>query len=159
MVIATFLFVYFFQYVADTRPTQGTAFVHKHTISVVHPGENGKLSEKTVEIDSTLTQKDRGTRIVEELQRNGYLPQNVSLQDMIIDSEGTIYVNFTKDILHAIGKEDGITFVYVLVNSFLASFRYAKKVQFLVDWKPVYTLGGVVYTYLPLEFNEHVMED
>jgi hypothetical protein len=160
LIIVTFLFVYFFQYMADTQPKQEIVRVEKHTVSLLYPGNDGKLSEKTIEIDSAATQKDKGSFIIGELKKAGLVPESLSLQEIIIDNEGIIYLNFTKDLLKgAAVKNDDIGIVYTIVNSFLASFRYTKKVQLLVDWKPVYTLRGTVYTYLPIEFNKQVMED
>ena len=114
----------------------------------------------TIEINSAATSKDKGGVIIDELKKVSLVPESLSLQEIIIDNEGVIYLNFTKDLLQgAAGKSDDTGTVYAIVNSFLASFRYTKKVQLLVDWKPVYTLRGTVYTYLPIEFNKQVMED
>lgn len=160
LVVATAFFVYFFQYVADTQPKKQIVPVEKTTVSLLYPGDNGKLIENIVEIDNTATQKDKGSFIINELQKNSLIPGGISLQEMIIDSEGIIYLNFTKELFQGVaGKNDDIGIVYAIVNSFLASFRYTKKVQLLVDWKPIYTLRGTVYTYLPIEFNKQVMED
>jgi hypothetical protein len=160
LVIATALFVYYFQYIADTQPKKQIVRLEKTTVSLLYPGYNGKLIENIIEIDNTATQKDKGTFIINELQKNGLVPAGISLQEIIVDAEGIIYLNFTKDLLQGVaGKNDDVGIVYAIVNSFLASFRYTKKVQLLVDWKPIYTLRGTVYTYLPIEFNKHVMED
>ena len=160
LIILTSFFVYFFKYMADTQPEKQVVRVEKNTISLLYPGNDGKLSEKTIEIDSAATPKDKGGIIIDELKKVGLVPESLSLQEIIIDSEGIIYLNFTKDLLQgAAGKSDDTGTVYAIINSFLASFRYTKKVQLLVDWKPVYTLRGTVYTYLPIEFNKQVMED
>lgn len=159
LVIATFLFVYYFQYMADTEPEK-VVRVERNTLSLLYPGNDGRLSEKIIEIDNTATQKDKGSLIMSELKKAGLVPETLSLQEMIIDNEGIIYLNFTKDLLQdPAGNNDDTGMVYAIVNSFVASFRYTKKVQFLVDWKPAYTLRGTVYTYLPIEFNKNVMED
>jgi hypothetical protein len=142
LIILTSFFVYFFKYMADTQPEKQVVRVEKNTISLLYPGNDGKLSEKTIEIDSAATPKDKGGIIIDELKKVGLVPESLSLQEIIIDNEGIIYLNFTKDLLQgAAGKS------------------YTKKVQLLVDWKPVYTLRGTVYTYLPIEFNKQVMED
>jgi hypothetical protein len=160
LIILTSFFVYFFKYMADTQPEKQVVQVEKNNISLLYPGNDGKLSEKTIEIDSAATSKDKGGIVISELKKVGLVPESLSLQEMVIDNEGIIYLNFTKDLLQgANGKSDDIGTVYSIVNSFLASFRYTKKVQLLVDWKPVYTLRGTVYTYLPIEFNKQVMED
>ncbi len=49
--------------------------------------------------------------------------------------------------------------VYSLVNSFATSFKDVRKVQLLVEGEPIYTIAGLVYTYMPLEFNRELMED
>lgn len=159
LVVATFLFVYYFRYVADTQPKRQILRVEKNTVSLIYPDDNGRLSENIVEIDGTATQKDKGNFIINELKTKGLVPGGISLQEMTIDDDGIIYLNFTKDLLQSVAGNDDIGIVYAIVNSFLASFRYTKKVLILIDWKPVYTLRGTVYTYLPIEFNKQVMED
>lgn len=159
LVIATFFFVYFFKYRADTQPPKYIVRAEKNTISLLYPDENGKITENIIEIDSTATQKDKGTLIINELKTKGLVPDGTTLQEIIIDAEGIIYLDFTKDLLQGGPSDDDTGMVYAIVNSFLASFQYTKKVLILIDWKPVYTLRGTVYTYLPLEFNKHVMED
>jgi tRNA A-37 threonylcarbamoyl transferase component Bud32 len=160
LIIVTALLVFFFQYMADSQTKRPVVRVEKNTISLLYSSKDGKLSETIVEIDNTGTLKDKGIAIVGELKKAGLVSEDVALQDLVIDSEGVIYLNFTRDLLQGTANRvDDIATVYALVNSFLASFRYTKKVQLLVDWKPVYTLRGTVYTYLPMEFNKQVMED
>jgi Sporulation and spore germination len=160
LIIITALFVYFFEYMADIKPKEQVVRIEKNTISLLYPGDDGKLFEKVVEIDNNATPKDKGNTIVSELKKTGFVSEGLSLQELVIDNEGIIYLNFTKDLIQgAAAKTDDIGAVYAVVNSFLASFRYSKKVQLLVDWKPLYTLRGTVYTYLPIEFNKQVMED
>lgn len=159
LVIATFLFVYFLKYGTNTQPAKHIVRVEKNTISLIYPDDTGKITENIVEIDSTATQKDKGMSIIHGLKTKGLVPDGTSLQEMIIDAEGIIYLNFTKDLLQGAPGTDDIGMVYAIVNSFLASFQYTKKVLILADWKPIYTIRGTVYTYLPLEFNKHVMED
>ena len=160
LIILTAFFVYYFQYMADTQSKKQVVRVEKNTVSLLYPGNDGRLFEKTIEIDSTATPKDKGVTIISELKKAGMVSESLLLQEAVIDNEGVIYLNFTKDLLQGdTNRNDEIGTVYSIVNSFLASFRYTKKVQLLVDWKPVYTLRGTVYTYLPIEFNKHVMED
>lgn len=162
LVLIAAFFVYYFQYGPDSRVKEKASAPEKITISLLYPGQDGHLAEKTVEIVGSPTQADRANTIMAELKKIGLLSETVMLQEMVIDSDGVIYLNLTKDILlHDDGgvTKDTIALVYGIVNSFLASFRSTKKVQLLVDWKPVYTVGGIVYTYLPLEFNRQVMED
>jgi hypothetical protein len=145
---------------AETQPKKHVVKTERNTVSLLFPGKDGKFSEKVVEIDNSASLKDKGATIVSELKNAGLVPEGLLLQELVIDNEGVIYLNLTKEILQGVAdKNDDIGTVYAIVNSFLASFRYSKKVQLLVDWKPVYTLRGTVYTYLPIEFNKHVMED
>jgi hypothetical protein len=160
LVVATGLFVLFFRYVAPTEPKKQVVRVEKQTISLYVPTDTGKLREMVVENGNSATPKERADRIIEELKNSGLLPRPLSLREMLIDNDGVVYLNFSKDL--RLGSEwqgDEIAAVYSIVNSFLGSFRYTKKVQLLIDWQPVYTLRGVVYTYLPMEFNKQVMED
>lgn len=160
LVIITALFVYYFQYMAETQPKKQVVKTEKNTVSLLFPGKDGRFFEKAIEIDNTATLKDKGATIISELKKARLVSEGLLLQELVIDNEGVIYLNFTKEILQGVAdKNDDIGTVYAIVNSFLASFRFTKKVQLLVDWKPVYTLRGTVYTYLPIEFNKHVMED
>ena len=49
--------------------------------------------------------------------------------------------------------------IYSLVNSFIESFRDAKRVQLLVEGQPVYTRSGLLYVFEPLQFNKDVLEE
>ncbi|HNQ46116.1 MAG TPA: GerMN domain-containing protein [Syntrophorhabdus sp.] len=159
LLVATFVFVYYFRYMANIQPQRQVIQVEKNTVSLIYTDNNGKLAEDILEIENTATQKDKGDFIINKLKAKGLVPGDVSLQEMIIDSEGIIYLNFTKNLLQGIPGKDDIELTYAIVNSFLATFRHTNKVFILIDWKPVYTLRGVVYTYLPIEFNKQVMED
>ena len=82
------------------------------------------------------------------------------MNDLVIDSEGVLYLNFSKHISEI--KTTSMTEIlrtFSIVNSFLGSFRNTNKVQFLIEGQPVYTLNGTVYTYKPLEFNQDLLED
>ncbi len=82
LVVATFLFVYYFRYVADTQPKRQILHVEKNTVSLIYPDDNGKLSENIVEIDGTATQKDKGNFIINQLKTKGLVPgQHITPRD------------------------------------------------------------------------------
>ncbi|OPY85851.1 MAG: Sporulation and spore germination [Syntrophorhabdus sp. PtaU1.Bin153] len=163
LIVVTALIVLFYEYAADTQPAGPVAVTkEKSTISLFIPGDNGILVEKTVEINNAGTHKERADLILGELKKAHCLPEGLLLKELVTDSDGTMYLNFSKDLVSSAatgGSFDEITTVYAIINSFLASFRDARRVQFLVDWQPVYTLHGIVYTFLPMEFNKQITEE
>jgi hypothetical protein len=52
-----------------------------------------------------------------------------------------------------------IAMVYSLVNSLVSGFKNSKRVQLLVEGRALPTVDGTVYTYLPLEFNNDLVEE
>jgi hypothetical protein len=132
----------------------------KTALSVFFLNEQGKFTEKTVEVMGTLTMEEKADKLIGELKGVGVLPGTLSLDGFTTDQDGIMYLSVSKDITNGpMGTMKELNTVYGLVNSFLGSFGNVKKIQLLVEWKPVYTLGGLVCTYLPLEFNRNLMED
>ncbi|OPY69376.1 MAG: Sporulation and spore germination [Syntrophorhabdus sp. PtaU1.Bin050] len=163
LIIVTALVVLFYEYMADTKPA-GPVIVRteKPTISLFVPGNNGRLAEKTVEINNSGTFKEKADLILGELKKARCLPEGLLLKELVMDSDGIMYLNFSKDLISGTGTGgsfDEIIAVYAITNSFLASFRNTRSVQFLVDWQPIYTLHGIVYTFLPMEFNKQITEE
>jgi hypothetical protein len=162
LVVVTAFIVFFYGFLAETRPEKVVVRVEKHTLSLFTPGNDGRLLENTIEIDSKAGPKEKADIIMGELKKAGSVPQAVSLQEVVTDSDGIMYLNFSKnfvDDMDAAGTLDEITALYSITNSFLASFRYSKKIQLLADWQPIYTAHGVLYTFSPIEFNKQVTED
>ncbi len=134
----------------------------KETLTLYFPSDNNpaKLVEKKIEVKNNLSDMEKGQAILNRLKASKILPAACALSDLAVDSDGVMYLNFSKDITHAedsSAAEIGKT--YSIVNSFLASFRNAHKLQLLAEGHPVYTLGGAIYTYKPIEFNHDLLED
>jgi spore germination protein GerM len=142
------------------KPQQLVAIVQKETVSIYLPTGHGKLIEKKIDITSNLKDKEKGDLIIRNLKTFKSIPEDLILNDLVIDSDGILYLNFAKNISDK--KTASMTEImktFSIVNSFLGSFRNTNKVQFLVEGQPVYTLNGTVYTYKPLEFNQDLLED
>lgn len=142
------------------KPAPEIKIIQKETISVYTPTDQGKLIEKRIDITGAPNDKEKGEAIIKNLKTLKSVPEDLTLNDLVIDSDGILYLNFSKDILE---KQTTammeITKTFSIVNSFLGTFRNANKVQLLVEGQPVYTLNGTVYTYKPLEFNQDLLED
>jgi hypothetical protein len=142
------------------KPQQLVTVVRKETISLYFPAGQGKLIEKKIDITSNLSDKEKGNFIIRNLKTFKCIPEEVTLNDLVVDSDGILYLNFSKDISVKKGTTmTEILKIFSIVNTFLGSFGNTNKVQLLVEGQPVYTLHGAVYTYKPLEFNQDLLED
>jgi hypothetical protein len=142
------------------KPQQLVTIVQKETIAIYVPAGQGKLIEKKIDITSNLSDKEKGNLIIRNLKTHKSIPDELILNDLVVDYDGILYLNFSKDISEK--KTAAMTEIlktFSIVNSFLGSFKNTNKVQFLVEGQPVYTLNGTVYTYKPLEFNQDLLED
>jgi hypothetical protein len=142
------------------KPQQLVTIVQKETVSVYFPKGQGKLAEKKIDITSNLSDQEKGNLIIRNLKALKSIPEELTLNDLVVDSDGILYLNFSKNISEK--KTTATTEIlktFSIVNSFLGSFGNTNKVQFLVEGQPVYTLNGTVYTYKPLEFNQDLLED
>lgn len=162
LVILAVLVLLFIEHFPGTKPTTHISIIERTALSLYLPGDKGNLMEKTVGIKGPETNREKADTILAALKTAGAVPEKLVLHDLVTDSDGIMYLNFSRDLLSTIpgaGPSREIITVFSIVNSFLANFRYTRKVQFLVDWQPVHTLHGVVYTYLPMEFNRTITED
>jgi hypothetical protein len=132
----------------------------KSEIFICYAKNTEKLEKKLLEVKKGVPEKERAHIIIRELKKEKNIPEQTSLYEFASDGDGTIYLNLSKDILgEKANPANEIITVYSIINSFLLSFKDAKKVQLLVEGQPVYTINGTVYTYKPIEFNKYVMED
>ena len=142
------------------KPQQITTFIQKDTISLYIPKGQGKLAEKRIDIQSNMGDREKGDTILRNLKNLNVIPETVVLNDFAMDSDGIIYLNFSKTFgegkISAIGE---ILRTFSIVNTFLANFRNTKGVLLLTEGQPVYTPGGAIYAYKPLEFNQDLLED
>jgi hypothetical protein len=151
---------YKYMYMLRTIPQKTIAIVQKETISVYFPTGRGKLAEKKIDIQNNIGDKEKGDIIIRSLKDLKSIPEKLILNEFVVDPDGVIYLNFSKDIVE--GKTASMTEIsktFSIVNSFLKNLNNTKRVQFLVDGQPLYTLGGTLYTYKPIEFNQDVLED
>ncbi len=107
-----------------------------------------------------LTDREKADAIISALKTGKVFPIPLSSPISPADMEGTLILNFTSDL--ALLKLEPLTeiqTVYAIVNSFLANFTKAKNVQLLAAGQAIFTIGGTVYTYKPMEFNSQMLED
>lgn len=129
------------------------------TVSIFFPSQN-KLIEKRLDVRSNISDQEKSEMIINKLKQEKHLPQGFTLYESATDAEGVMYLNVSKDIIDdkpSAMKE--ILTVYSIAHSFLATFKEAQKILFLVDGQPLYTLRGTLYTYKPIEFNPDLLED
>jgi hypothetical protein len=160
IVLAAGAMAYIYKDMWIKKPQQLVTIVQKETVSVYFPKGQGKLAEKKIDITSNLSDQEKGNLIIRNLKALKSIPEELTLNDLVVDSDGIMYLNFSKNISEK--KTTAMTEIlktFSIVNSFLGSFRNTNKIQFLVEGQPVYTLNGTVYTYKPLEFNQDLLED
>jgi hypothetical protein len=146
---------------ADTSPQQkGSVAVAKEALHVFFPLNKIKLGRRVIEIRSDTPDRERADLILKELKKAKSINPGVQLREVATGIDGVLYLNLSKNLTETLpGAPPEIIMVYALVNSFATSFKDVRKVQLLVEGEPVYTIGGLLYTYLPLEFNKDLMED
>lgn len=131
----------------------------KQVVSVFFPAQN-KLIEKRLDVRSNISDKEKAEMIINKLKQEKHLTQGFRLYESAIDADGVMYLNVSRDIIDdkpSTTKE--ILTVYSIAHSFLATFKEARKVLFIVDGQVLYTLRGTLYTYKPIEFNPDLLED
>ncbi|NLT23118.1 MAG: GerMN domain-containing protein [Syntrophorhabdus sp.] len=149
-----------YRYARLARPPKTVVVAEVNELKIYYPSPAAKLSLKAVPVKNTLTDREKADAIMSALKTGKVLPDTLSLTDFAADMEGTVILNFTPDI--ALLKLDPlmeIQTVYAIVNSFLANFTKAKDVQLLAAGQAIFTIGGTVYTYKPIEFNSQMLED
>jgi hypothetical protein len=139
---------------------RGSVTAQKETIRLFSPLSNMKLGSRVLEIRSDMPDKEKADLILKELKKDKVISPGVHLRDLVIGLDDVLYLNLSKNLADVRpGAPSELVVVYSLVNSFASSFKGVRKVQLLLDGEPAYTIGGVLYTYLPLEFNRDLMED
>ena len=157
--VAAYQWIYWFREGIDSQQ-RGPVTAQKETVRLFSPAGKIKLGNRVLEVRSDITDKERADLILRELRKDRTIGPGVQLRDVAIGLDGVLYLNLSKNLAEAqSGAPPEIMVVYSLVNSFASSFKDVNKVQLLLDGAPAYTIGGVVYTYLPLEFNKDLMED
>ncbi len=129
-------------------------------LKLYYPVPPAKLAVKTISVKASSTEKEKADVIIAGLKEDKILPANVSLTEFAADTDGTLLLNFSHELTAM--KPDPLTeiqTVYSIINSFLANFNKAKNVQLLAGGQAFFTINGTVYTYKPIEFNSHILED
>jgi len=137
--------------------------VRREALVVFYPDAHGMLKKKTMEMGNEAAaapDKARAEMVLAELKKENAVPDTLTIRDVAIDSDGTMYLNLSSDIRNdEMGAVEEITTVYSIVNSFLSNFKAAKKIQLLIEGEAFHTLNGVLYTYDPIEFNNNLVEE
>jgi hypothetical protein len=156
----TAILIMVLKYYWVTEPVTNVAVIEKDALFLFVPTPEARLTQRKVEVKMGMGEREKADLIIHELKKARCLADKTVLYDLAADDNGTIYLNLSRDIRD--GVTDGareVTTTYALVNSFLSNFRGVTKLQLLVEGEPLYTLNGVVYTYLPLEFNKSLLEE
>ena len=133
----------------------------RRTISVklyFPSAETGGLlaEEREVPFSGDLARQVR--YVLEELVKGpktgllGALPPETRILEVFVTARGVAYVDVSKEIqpLPSLGAQGELLCVYALVDSVVSNFPAVKRVQILVEDKPVATLGGHVDLSRPL---------
>ena len=142
------------------EPPRTVTVEEKNEITIYHPSPRATLVMKSVPVEANLTNREKADTIVANLHSLGVIPETVLLVDISSDLDGMLILNFTPQMT-AMNLDPlmEIHAVYSIVNSFLANFTHNRSVQLLAGGQAFFTPGGTVYTYKPMEFNSHVLED
>jgi Sporulation and spore germination len=159
LAIAAFQWLYWIRE-GTSLQQKGSVTTQKETIHLFSPLSKIKLGNRVMDVRSDMPEKEKADLILRELKKDKAINPGVQLRDVATGLDGVLYLNLSKNLteVHP-GAPPEIVMVYSLVNSFAASFKDVRSVQLLLDGEPVYTIRGVVYTFLPLELNKDLTED
>jgi hypothetical protein len=161
LVLAGGAFLWFYRMTESSGQQQkGSITAQREIIHLCTPLGNTKLGNRVLEVRPDVADKEKADLILRELKKVKAISPGVQLRDLAIGLDGVLYLNLSRNLIEAHpGTPPEIIMVYSLINSFVSSFKDVRSVQLLLDGEPAYTIGGVVYTYMPLEFNKDLMED
>ena len=129
-------------------------------LKLYYPAAPAKLAVRTIPVKANSTDREKADIIIAALKENKMLPENVSLTEFAANQDGTLLLNFSHELTAM--RPDPVTeiqTVHAITNSFLANFSRARNVQLLAGGQAFFTINGTVYTYKPIEFNSHILED
>ena len=161
VILASFLAAYTaYDYIKGREKPKIISAATTESISIFVPGEQGKLVEKKLEAKIGISERQRADMLINALKKEKCLPEGLTLNDFAIGENGVVYLNFSKEIQSTgIGTGWEITMIYSIVDSFVTNFRNVNSVQLLAEGQPIQTIGGLIYTYKPIEFNKGLLED
>jgi sporulation and spore germination protein len=142
-----------------TRPEGGPEVRRTISVKLYFPSaETGGLlaEEREVPFSGDLSRQVR--HVLEELVKGpktgllGALPPETKILEIFVTARGVAYVDVSKEIqpLPSLGAQGELLSVYALVDSVVSNFPAVKRVQILVEDKPIATLGGHVDLSRPL---------
>ena len=116
-----------------------------------------KLQEEERTIPRAASFVGEARRTVEELiagpqgELSPTIPPGVQLRQLYIDSRGTAYVDFTRDLQtkHPGGSGGELLTIYSIVDTLTANFEEIERVKILVEGSEVLTLAGHIDTRHP----------
>lgn len=118
-----------------------TLFFLSENDNLLHPEER--------EIQASSLNQEAGEVVTELIKgpRSGLLstlPENTRLRQVFVTSDGTAYVDLSRQILEAsyYGSSGEMAAVYSIVNSLTYNFKNIKRVSLLVEGNERETLGG-----------------
>ncbi len=147
--------------VARAKGEEGEEKEGRRTISVklyFPDAEQGGLLGEDREVPFSPDAALQIRSVIEELlkgPRTALLPAfspATRVLEVFVNARGVAYVDLSPEVrpLPGPGSQEELLSVYALVNSVVANFPVVKRVQLLVDDKPVATLGGHVDLSRPL---------
>jgi spore germination protein GerM len=151
----------YYSFVSEKRDGKKEGILNPEEVEVklYVPSEEESLRIKRLSVKKPKTYQEMVNLIVEKLKENGVIEEETRLLHFAKGGDGTIYLDFSKDFLYGVDESSEMVKVYSVVNTFLSNFWGAKRVQLLIEGEALYTVGGLLYTYLPLEFNEELLEE
>lgn len=151
---------YLFQHLKFARSPKTVIVSDTIPLKIYYPVSPYKLGTKEIAVKTVLTDKEKAEAIMTGLKQSNIIPSTVTLLDFTSDPEGTLILNLSPDAVSLpLNPLTEIQTVYSIVNTFLANFQKARSIQLLAGGEAFYTPGGTLYTYKPLEFNSHILED
>lgn len=118
-----------------------TLFFLSESDGLLHP------EEREIQVSNLI---EEAKAVVEELikgSKSGKLnpiPENTRIRQIFVTSEGTAYVDLSRQLLEAsyYGSSGEMAAVYSIVNSLAYNFKEIKRVSLLVEGNERETLGG-----------------
>lgn len=121
---------------------------------------NYAFGEERREIERGATTVEDAKRTLAELARGPSradlaptVPREAKVYNLFIDSSGTAYVNFNKEIRDGLsrGAQEELYAVFSIVNTLASNFVQIARVQILVEGAEISTLAGHVDTRIALQ--------